>query len=108
MILYNCNNKKEAISFQKAIVNHAIYYSGSKISYSTAKSRINSDKPFIMQLLKSNLKGEHSLVGVGSFYVFANENVLFYNPNGYYRSFEYSWPKYTVNGDLLTWEATIY
>ncbi|MDU6266063.1 MAG: C39 family peptidase [Anaerocolumna aminovalerica] len=104
------NDGGNAIDIQKALANHAIYYSlsGSKISYSTAKSRINSDKPFIMQLLKSDLKGGHSLVCIGYFYNFATENVLFYDPNGYYRSFEYSWPKYTVNGDLLTWEATIY
>jgi hypothetical protein len=99
-----------AIDIQTALSNHAIYYSVSynKILYSTVKSRINSDKPFVIGMIDKTTSKAHTLVAMGYLYNFANEAVLFYDPNGYYKVLDYDWPNYTINGDVYTWETTIH
>ncbi|WP_313133944.1 hypothetical protein [Anaerocolumna sp.] len=56
---------------------------------------------------KTTLK-VHTLVAMGYLYNFANEAVLFYDPNVYYKVLDYDWPNYTINGDAYIWETAIY
>lgn len=103
------NDGGNAYEIQAALAKHNIYYSlGNKISYSTVKSRIDSNLPFIMHLINSDSTGGHSLVAMGYLFNFASKSVLFYDPNGFYKAFDYDAATYNVNGETHTWEATVY
>jgi hypothetical protein len=103
------NDGGNAYDIQAALAKHKINYSlGNKISYSTVKSRIDYNNPFIMQLINSDSTGGHSLVAMGYLFNFANKAVLFYDPNGFYKAFNYDVATYYINGETHTWEATVY
>jgi len=66
------------------------------------------DKPFVIGMIDRTTSKVHILVAMGYLYNFPSKSVLFYDPNGFYKAFDYDVATYYVNGETHTWEATIY
>ncbi len=97
-----------------ALSYYGLTYSktNSKISWTSVKSNISSNAPFIVCI--SNSSGGHMLVGYGyscksgdAEAYSSSRYVNVWDPNGYKRSFQYNASTYSLYGYSWTWNNTI-